>query len=125
MFSDGHGEETRRIGLHLDAVGVVAVKAGSAQISSRVRSGPSPASGERDRDVEVAGKPFAASRADPSKIFSGSAMLSIRMLFSTDRGAPTSPWYRLAGDMRTEWIVPLRRRGHLVQSDHRPVGTTI
>ena len=48
------------------------VSAGSAQISSRVRSGPMPASDSATATFRLAGKPLAASRAVPSKIFSGS-----------------------------------------------------
>ena len=48
------------------------VTVGSAQICNMVRSGPSPASDSATATLRLAGKPFAASRAVPSNIFSGS-----------------------------------------------------
>ena len=59
------------------------VTVGSAQISSRVRSGPMPVSDSATATFRFAGNPFAASRAVPSNILSGSVILSMSMLFST------------------------------------------
>ena len=67
------------------------VNAGSAQISSRVRSGPMPASDSATATFRLAGKPLAASRAEPSKIFKGSLIWSMSILFSTRNGAPARP----------------------------------
>src|SRR5260370_26926053 len=70
---------------------VLRVSAGSAQISSLVRSGATPASESATATLRFAGNPFAASRALPSNIFSGSALFSDSMLVSTLMGAAARP----------------------------------
>jgi len=62
---------------------VLRVTVGSAQISSIVRSGPIPASDNATATFRLAGNPFAAARAVPLKILSGSVIPSMSMLFST------------------------------------------
>ena len=59
------------------------VTVGSAQISIVVRSGPIPANDRAAATLTLAGNPFAASRAVPSNILSGSVIPSMPMLFAT------------------------------------------
>ena len=55
---------------------------GSAQISSKVFSGPTPANASATTTFRFAGKPLAASRAFPSNTFLASVKPSMLMLFS-------------------------------------------
>ena len=57
-------------------VWVLRVTVGSAQISSRVVSGPMPASDSAAATLTLAGKPRAPSRALPSKILVGVVIVS-------------------------------------------------
>src|SRR5712671_2010456 len=52
---------------------VLRVTVGSAQISTRVRSGPIPASDSATPTLRLAGNPFAASRADRAHQLAGRA----------------------------------------------------
>ena len=70
--------EARACGIDLDAVRVAST-AGSAQISSSVRSGPTPARASAAATLTLAGKPRAPSRAVPSKTLSGSFSPSSEM----------------------------------------------
>ncbi|GAB5377461.1 MAG: hypothetical protein AcusKO_39230 [Acuticoccus sp.] len=75
--------EKRALSASTSTVWVLRVSVGSAQISSCVASGPMPASDTATATLRLAGKPAAASRADPEKIFSGSVIAAMSMSFST------------------------------------------
>jgi len=67
------------------------VKAGSAQISSIVRSGPTPASDKRDRHVSDLPEALGRFPRRAVKIFRGSAMVQCRCCFRQCKAHPASP----------------------------------
>ena len=86
-------------------VWVLRVTPGSAQISTRVRSGPMPASDSATATLTLAGKPAMASRALPANTRSGS--------FSPSTDMPRSHQQRRAGEARRRLARDDRDRGDL------------
>src|ERR1700674_317573 len=94
------------------------VTVGSAQISSLVRSGPIPASDSAAATFRFAGNPFAASRAVPSNILSGSVILDVDVVFD-DIGSASESQDRLSRHHPDRMDLPDRCRGHGVEADQR------
>src|SRR5579864_8408837 len=102
---------------------VLRVIVGSAQISSRVLSGPMPARLSAAATLTLAGKPRAPSRALPSNTFNGSLRPFSEMPRSTRYGAPSSPFGGLRVIMVTEWMVPSAAARTASRPSRAPVGT--
>ena len=84
-------------------VWVLRVTAGSAQISTMVRSGPMPASARAAATFTLAGKPWAASKALPLNTSFAPVNPSREMSCSTRYGAPSRP----AGGLRVSMVTLL------------------
>ena len=96
---------------------------GSAQISTRVLSGPMPARESATATLTLAGNPRIASRAEPSNTRRGAASPSTEMPLATRWGAPASPFGGLRVSIVTSSTAPSLTARTASRPSSAPVGT--